>query len=695
MKHCIVTMEIAGPTKTGGIGTHCFYLAKFLREQLGHEVTLLLTAPLAHGDAASWKKRLLESCGAELVLLEEQTPFTSLPNVRGQVDAWFHGLSLNACAWLKEQDFDVCHFQETNANGFASVQAKRQGLAFQNTFLTTVIHSPLEWIREANQIYTQFGGADLVLDCMERYSAEHSDFTASPTRYMLDWTRRRGWRLPENSAVLPLLSQPGGPAPARGINPGHLIFFGRLETRKGLEIFVKSLALLSSKYSFYKYEMTVTFLGKPGEAAGMNGLEYLKVWEKDKPPAHRWIYQTELDHFQAAEYLKAHSDALVVIPSPVDNSPYTVIESLEMGLNVIAASEGGIPELFGDSARLFQPSASALAEKIARVREEGLPSPGARRYTPEKAQAAWRRRIQQLEKERNASRQRLRARAKPPLCAAVAVTASQFPASLERALDSLANQTCSSFKAVVVLDARADEAYKNDFHRLRERCAGKGWIFLETAAGLHAESRNAGAAAFQAPWLYFMDTGDIAEPHLLETMLQAAEYSRAALLMPFVRFFAEPEDGSFSQCFMPCGGFKEIALHESVFDPAGFLVRRDAFIRAGGFNEETAAELPDWSLHLKLLLAGEAVEAVPEFLLRRGRRPGKQDFFTENYAVQTASLAPCMASLPPWKKRLVLAAAGLDRRCNYLVRENQRLERTLRERNAEPEKWRGSQMPEK
>ena len=60
MKHCIVTMEIAGPTKTGGIGTHCFYLAKFLRERFGHEVTLLLTAPLAHGDSPSWKKYFKE-----------------------------------------------------------------------------------------------------------------------------------------------------------------------------------------------------------------------------------------------------------------------------------------------------------------------------------------------------------------------------------------------------------------------------------------------------------------------------------------------------------------------------------------------------------------------------------------------------------------------------------------------------------
>ena len=51
----------------------------------------------------------------------------------------------------------------------------------------------------------------------------------------------------------------------------------------------------------------------------------------------------------ALKYLGTHNDALVVCPSLIDNSPYAIIESLQLGLNIIAAFDNMIqdgPEYF-------------------------------------------------------------------------------------------------------------------------------------------------------------------------------------------------------------------------------------------------------------------------------------------------------------------------------------------------------------
>ncbi len=54
MKVCIATPDIVGPVKTGGIGTHCFHLARLLAEN-GIDTTILFTGPVSPADFAKWQ----------------------------------------------------------------------------------------------------------------------------------------------------------------------------------------------------------------------------------------------------------------------------------------------------------------------------------------------------------------------------------------------------------------------------------------------------------------------------------------------------------------------------------------------------------------------------------------------------------------------------------------------------------------
>ena len=59
----------------------------------------------------------------------------------------------------------------------------------------------------------------------------------------------------------------------------------------------------------------------------------------------------DLDSEDANDYLKSNSrDTLVVLPSVLDNFPYTVIEaSMIPSLNMVCSKAGGISEILGSA----------------------------------------------------------------------------------------------------------------------------------------------------------------------------------------------------------------------------------------------------------------------------------------------------------------------------------------------------------
>ena len=179
-------MEIAGPTKNGGIGTHCYYLAKFLRKTLGHDVTVLLgSPPLKDKDSCFWKSYFREKIDIEFEHVNDYQAFSDLPGPGNFHYA--HEWSLNLYARLKDCSYDICHFQDNNANAFVSSMAKKAGLHFRNTLFTCTLHSPDQWIRRANRQYSHAGGKDMHMDFMERQGAEMCDYIVAPVNYMLEY----------------------------------------------------------------------------------------------------------------------------------------------------------------------------------------------------------------------------------------------------------------------------------------------------------------------------------------------------------------------------------------------------------------------------------------------------------------------------------------------------------------------------
>ncbi|MCP6617946.1 glycosyl transferase family 1, partial [Klebsiella pneumoniae] len=86
----------------------------------------------------------------------------------------------------------------------------------------------------------------------------------------------------------------------------------------------------------------VTFLGKNVTMGKTDSFTYIMNQTKNLGLAVNVI--SDYDRTNANEYIK-RKNVLVIIPSLVENSPYTVYECLINNVNFLASNVGGIPEL--------------------------------------------------------------------------------------------------------------------------------------------------------------------------------------------------------------------------------------------------------------------------------------------------------------------------------------------------------------
>lgn len=366
---CLVCQEFAGPTRCGGVGTAFRALADRLAAG-GHRVTVLLTAEaLAGGTAAGWTRRLCN----------EGIDFFHLPRriFRGNRFDGRAESSYNCYQWLKNRRFDIIHFSDWMGLGYYTLLARAAGLGFADTIVCVGLHGPEGWaIRGDGLLLSE--ARHLEMQEMERASVGLADICVSPSRYMADWMAERSWRARDAIEVIPNIVAGGDDQPpAGGRRHGfrELVFFGRLEPRKGLYLFCDAVDRLFDGGAPVD---AVTFLGAPR-------------WLRDHDQSSdrfierrcaRWPARvkalTELDTGSALDYL-ARPGRLAVLPSRVDNSPYTVAECLARRLPFICTDVGGVKELLPEADReqiCFRYDVDSLGAQLRCALANGVPVPG-------------------------------------------------------------------------------------------------------------------------------------------------------------------------------------------------------------------------------------------------------------------------------------------------------------------------------
>ena len=602
---CIATADVAGPYPCGGVGAAYHGLALALARG-GHDVTLLYVSDAFHrGTAPEWQS-YFEALGVRFVHLP-QAP-------AGPV--WYgrrKEASFDCHRWLAAAGpFDVIHSHEWLGLPYYTLIAKRLGLAFHDTTLCIETHGPMRWSRDGEERLAAVR-EDLIVDFMERRCVELADVVVSPSRYMLEWMHADGWRLPERSFVaqnvLATPEAPADPADGSGRAVHELVFFGRLDRRKGVGLFCDVVDRLEADA---RGDFAVTFLGSTVHFDGKPSDDYIRA------RSARWRCTTRLvtDHGreEAFAYL-AHPGRLAVMPARLDNLPCTVHECIQIGLPFLATDVGGTAELVAPADRaavLCPPDAGRIAARLVEILAGGQrrATPAVDRAETERTWVAWHRTLPAPSPRRPDAP---RAPGAAPLIS-VCIAHYERPALLEQMLASLEHQTHRDFEVIVCDDGSPTAATAAYLATLGERLTARGWTLLRAPNRGPGSARHAAAERARGAYLLFLDDDDYAEPHALATLARCAQHSGVDALVPVYRSFtgSDAPDGEtpVRRWFLPLGP----ALAPSLIFPevggAMVLVKREVYFACGGFAADRDVD-EDWELLVTLIQRGYDLDVVP------------------------------------------------------------------------------------
>lgn len=345
----IVTAELQGWNASGGIGSAYLELALALTEA-GHQVRVVLVTSTVH------------------------TPKSLHPNL--SVEQFNpSGLSrLEQCRGIANQlqpDIgDVIHLHDWLGLG----SGLKSALGPNCPQLIVGLHGPSAWTRSGNPWPKTADGAlattsenlyeEGLIQALEQDLIETGDLLISPSKYMGDWVAKNILRHPMNSDLVIQRNCPLSHRRLKAYNKdlslehNRLIYFGRLEERKGLLLFLEALKLLNKKPA------EVVFLGgdcRISERYQGSTLAKERLGDLEIPSR----FFTTLQRVEALEKLQ-DIHGVVVIPSLIENSPCVLEELLDSGLQVVSTNVGGSKELVATECVewLSDPNPIALAKHL-------------------------------------------------------------------------------------------------------------------------------------------------------------------------------------------------------------------------------------------------------------------------------------------------------------------------------------------
>lgn len=663
VKVCIVTPELVGPRKNSGIGTHAFYLSRFLAALPDHEVSVLLTAHVTverAEDEPDWKEHFKEEHGINLVLIEEQE---ALYEEVGWFNQWFSLRSQAIFGWLRDKHFDICHFQDLNADGFVSMQARETGVAFQKCVFTVTVNGPNLWARQGMKHFADSPVDDALVNFCESYCLEKADMVVAPSEYALSWCRNTGWELTDEQRVCPYIIETLEPAIPVGqpyAEVDEIIFFGRLETRKGIHIFLRAIKLLHAQGKLTGIKR-LHFLGGHVHELEYDSRNYIFDYLTKEAPGLAFTIEGQMDHHACIDFLREHKDALVVVPSLSETLGYTVIESLELNLNLIATKAGAIPEIFEDGTRLCEPNANALTEMMAEALTGKLP-PAKMAYSREKATAAWEGAHKRCIELLDVKKEEMEIVPGDPLIS-VCIPHHNYGAYLKEQLQSLKSQTYNSFEVIILDDGSSDKDSLTIFDQLeKDYTDDKRFKFIRQENTGLSEARNRLVREAKAEYIVFADADNLSESDMLAVFSRAIQISEAdCVTCHMAKFRIDEESGERKSLdtYTPLGACVEAGPYCDPFGDANFIIRKDVFEKLGGFRHVPNTASEDWEFLAKLCLEGYKLEVVPLPLFNYREHGESNMRQTPYYDTRMRVIQPYMDRLPdPWQKRILYNTIG-------------------------------------
>jgi glycosyltransferase involved in cell wall biosynthesis len=457
------------------------------------------------------------------------------------------------------------------------------------------------------------GPDDMVKFFLERKSVELADVAIAPTQHRLKKISSSGWSLPSKTFVEQFPSTRNEQFAFKGNEKksNEIVFFGRLETRKGIVEFCDAIDILSK--NLFEMEISVTFLGGHGAAQWMHSSDFIS--KRAERWSHKWKVIPDFNHDSALRYLSSR-DALVVLPSRDDASGRSVIECIQAGVPLIVSDIPPFREIIERSTHkdvLFENTAKSLSLKIANALKKEMKRARAQKSPADVAAnwAQWHSDVETVNRKSSA------ARSKQPLIS-ICVTHRNRTDLLDQCLTSIDLQTYRNFEVILMDDASDTPKALRYLGTLRPKFKKKNWriVFQKESLGPSA-NRNQAAKLAKGEYIIFMDDDNVAKPEEIATFVKAAQYSGMDILTCACdRLVGEKYPTvDAARRWIPMGDSRGINLMLNLYGDMNFFIKRKTFLELGGLKyqaKNTGAE--DAEFLARAAFQGYKLAVVPDAL---------------------------------------------------------------------------------
>jgi len=612
-KICFVTSSLVGPTLNGGVGTAMYYQA-YLMQEKGHEITILFNGNYQVKNAQYWKKAFAK-LNIEFCDLIEQTSDISI-SIKDT--NWWIWRSYHTMQWLKTKEYDIVHFAETCGYAYHTLQAKRTLNKFFNTKIVVTMHSPTEWIYEGNQIWPyEVNDKDketrlfLKLNFAERYVCEHADYLLAPSKTMFEWAINKNWTLSSNRKVLfnPYFGNHNQNMDEIDLN--HIIFFGVLDKRKGIDVFCEAICEYCK--SNPNEELKVSFLGRKAEVDGETSQKYIEKVLGNLDI--RIIIHDDFDTYKANEYIKS-TGGLAVLCSRQDNSPYSVIECIDNNVPFICSNIGGIPELV-DEKILFELNTIHLKNKLEEVKNIQWQTLQ-HKYNYVKANQLIVDNNERILLALNNERIDMKDHKSNQLVS-ICLAYYNHGRYIREVLKNLEQIQYNKYEIIIIDDGSTEKGSIEIFDMLskQEEKNIHDIRFIKKTHLTKGGVYNLCAQEAKGEYLFFMNFEDIITQNCLEKMSTAIENAKVDVVTAYSQNFkgiGAPNVMNVElEINAPLGGIMEDGLIDFSFNSFAFLIKKVTFQKIGGMIESDEYGV-EHCLIAKGLKQGYKLEVIPEVL---------------------------------------------------------------------------------
>jgi glycogen(starch) synthase len=351
MNICFFSQEYPPETHVGGIGTYTYNMAGALTK-LGHTVHVITSTQhqdRTFQDNGIWVHRI-KKCKSRIKELS------------------IFNYSYSAAKKLSEIDcrFDIVQSSEFNSEAFWYALHKKQPLI-------TRLATPYFLIERMNG--KAFLGPRPLFNWMEKKQTLRSDGIFASTKAIAKAVTEHWGINPSRVEIIPnsvdvsRIVRIGEITTIQDIlkNKNYLLYFGRLEERKGVHILSQALPDVFEQFP----DIYMVFAGSDSGYRGLSMREYIKRC------AHKYnekiIFLDNLPHEKLFPVVK--SAKMVILPSLWEAFGFVCVEAMALGRPVIATSGSGFEEIIENniSGYLVEPGNSELlAGKIINVlKDEG------------------------------------------------------------------------------------------------------------------------------------------------------------------------------------------------------------------------------------------------------------------------------------------------------------------------------------